>query len=479
MTTEDVEMAGDETIEEKSKDVNLLTLEDLNQQSKQIEKAVNSKEPRFILRVIRALPSTRKKLNATVMHQLITGFYVQSAEDKNTLLTFVDKPMETETAGSNFRPIGGKAATQPLLAEIDCYIHLLLVIYLIDCSQYSLAVKCADLLLKKISGLNRRSLDLIAAHSYFYYSQAYEHAGNLDQTRSLLLERLRTTTLRNDYEGQAVLINCLLRNYLQYDLFNQAHKLVEKSVFPEAANINQWARYMYYLGRIKAVQLEYSEAQKHLTQAARKAPQHTAYGFKLTVQKLAVTVDLLLGEIPEKSTFRHNKRLQRALIPYFKLTQALRNGDVQLFNTVVTENETQFGKDNTLNLIRRLRHNVIKTAVRMISLSYSKISLKDVATKLAVNSPDAAEYIVSKAIRDGVIDAVIDHSGGFVSSKERLDIYSTREPQLAFHQRIKFCLDIHNQSVKALRFPPKSYNKDLESAEERREREQQERELAN
>jgi len=188
--------------------------------------------------------------------------------------------------------------------------------------------------------------------------------------------------------------------------------------------------------------------------------------------------DLLLGEIPEKSTFRHNKQLQRPLLPYFKLTQALRNGDVQLFNSVVTENETQFGKDNTLNLIRRLRHNVIKTAVRMISLSYSKISLKDVATKLAVNSPDAAEYIVSKAIRDGVIDAVIDHSGGFVSSKERLDIYSTREPQLAFHQRIKFCLDIHNQSVKALRFPPKSYNKDLESAEERREREQQDMELA-
>lgn len=29
-----------------------------------------------------------------------------------------------------------------------------------------------------------------------------------------------------------------------------------------------------------------------------------------------------------------------------------------------------------------------------------------------------------------------------------IDIYSTREPQLAFHQRISFCLDIHNMSVK-------------------------------
>lgn len=82
-------------------------------------------------------------------------------------------------------------------------------------------------------------------------------------------------------------------------------------------------------------------------------------------------------------------------------------------------------------------------------------------------------------------------------SKETSDVYCTREPQLAFHQRIAFCLNIHNQSVKAMRYPPKAYNKDLESAEvnycllkvgmlqkkyvypqERREREQQDMELA-
>ena len=49
---------------------------------------------------------------------------------------------------------------------------------------------------------------------------------------------------------------------------------------------------------------------------------------------------------------------------------------------------------------------------------------------------------------------------------------------LAFHQRIQFCLDLHNHSVKAMRFPPKNYNQDLESAEDRREREAQDLELA-
>lgn len=56
-----------------------------------------------------------------------------------------------------------------------------------------------------------------------------------------------------------------------------------------------------------------------------------------------------------------------------------------------------------------------------------------------------------QAIRDGVIEASINHEKGYVQSKEMTDIYSTREPQLAFHQRISFCLDIHNMSVKVRR----------------------------
>ena len=68
-----------------------------------------------------------------------------------------------------------------------------------------------------------------------------------------------------------------------------------------------------------------------------------------------------------------------------------------------------------------------------------------------------------------MIEATLDHEKQWMQSKEATDIYCSREPQLAFHQRIEFCLDLHNSSVKAMRFPPKSYQKDLESAEDRRE----------
>nr|QBH73728.1 26S proteasome regulatory subunit S3 [Nicoletia phytophila] len=482
----DVEMksvespAGDAETGEMKKDSDLLTIEDIREHARQIEKSVHSKEPRFILRVLRALPNTRRKLNYVVLKRIINGFYTHSQKDKESILNFVvDEPMDTDGAlpVPTQRMRSAKMSTSPLLPEVDAYIHLLVLLRLLDSGKNKEAVQCSDQIMNKLTAQNRRTLDLIAAKCYFYHSRCYELISELDKIRGFLHARLRTATLRNDYEGQAVLINCLLRNYLHYNLYDQADKLVSKSVFPETASNNEWARFLYYLGRIKAIQLEYSAAHKHLVQATRKAPQFTAVGFKQTVQKLAVTVELLLGDIPERQVFRQ-ATMRRALAPYFQLTQAVRLGVLPKFEEVLQNFGAKFRADHTYTLILRLRHNVIKTAIRSISLSYSRISLADIAKKLMLGSPEDAEFIVAKAIRDGVIEATLDHERAFMQSKETTDIYCTREPQLAFHQRITFCLDIHNQSVKAMRYPPKSYNKDLESAEERREREQQDLELA-
>ncbi len=72
-----------------------------------------------------------------------------------------------------------------------------------------------------------------------------------------------------------------------------------------------------------------------------------------------------------------------------------------------------------------------------------------------------------KAIRDGVIEAHINHEKGYVQTRDLTDVYSTLEPTKAFDQRIKFCLELRNQSVKAMRFPPKKYSEELETAEVR------------
>ena len=50
-------------------------------------------------------------------------------------------------------------------------------------------------------------------------------------------------------------------------------------------------------------------------------------------------------------------------------------------------------------------------------------------------------------------------------SRETGDAYASAEPQNAFHKRITFCLDVHNEAVKAMRYPANAYKKDLESAQ--------------
>lgn len=118
---------------------------------------------------------------------------------------------------------------------------------------------------------NRRTLDLLAARCTFYLSLAAEATGTLSLVRPRLLELHATAVLNHDQMGQETLLNLLLHNYLHYNLYDQAEKFRAQAQRPEVPRSNQqYCRYLFYLGRIRAVQLEYSEAKECLQQAARK-----------------------------------------------------------------------------------------------------------------------------------------------------------------------------------------------------------------
>ena len=139
----------------------------------------------------------------------------------------------------------------------------------------------------------------------------------------MFLAAQRTAALRHDDDTQASLINRLLRNYLHYNLYDQADKLVSKTTFPSSAGNPQFARYHYFLGRIKTVQLNYSAAHTNLQQAIRRAPPaKTAPGFYQAVHKHFVVVELLMGDIPDRSIFRHQV-LEKALGAYFDIVKGM------------------------------------------------------------------------------------------------------------------------------------------------------------
>ena len=327
-----------------------------------LKRSVISNDPRFAVKVMRSLPATSNKMTMENLDNIVTALHVNFSDDQ-------------------------------ILPEVECYINLLTLLFDMKRGQYD--VDFAKILCQKIAEHNRRSLDLVASYFYSYITMFYKGMDQLADIRGFLHARLKNATLHKDFESQGVLINCLLRNYLYYNLYDLANKLVLKETFPEQVSNSQWARYLYYLGRIKAIQLHYSEAQKYLGQSLEKAPS-SAIGFEHTVNKLSIIVQLLLGNIPERNLFSQPAS-KEALASYFELTKAVHSGDVTKFEVVRAKYEDQFKADRTFTLILRLHHNVIKTAIRRISLAYSRISFSDVAAKLNLESPKDAEYIIAKA----------------------------------------------------------------------------------
>lgn len=55
-----------------------------------------------------------------------------------------------------------------------------------------------------------------------------------------LLALYRTACLKHNDEGAAVLLNLLLRNYLEYNLYDQAHKLISKTTLREDSTVKYW-----------------------------------------------------------------------------------------------------------------------------------------------------------------------------------------------------------------------------------------------
>ncbi|KAI9725130.1 MAG: 26S proteasome non-ATPase regulatory subunit [Chrysothrix sp. TS-e1954] len=467
---QDDEMQVDEPVQQLNgshdvKDDILANLEVLQQ-------AVQQFDVRFVLRALRAISSVRKRL-------------VTEGKALETLRAVRDARLAPSNDQSKQHTTSKKLRSEQgaMLPEEEIYLSVLEQVVYLDTKQYESGAKFSLQLVDKIRSFNRRTLDPLAARVYFYLQlfveqltpQPPSQQSPVLEIRERFLTALRSAVLRKDQETQAAVMVLLLRNYISTADITQADLLVAHNQFPQSASNNQVARYLYYLGRIRAIQLSYSEAHQHLTSATRKAPSSgSAAGFYQASMKLLVVVELLMGDIPDRAVFRQ-PRLEKALAPYFELVQAVRGGDLAGFSKVVSANADTFRKDGTFTLARRLRQNVIRTGVRMLSLAYSRISLRDLCIRLSIGSEQSAEYIVAKAIRDGVIEATINHEKGYMETKRAGDVYATREPAEAFHERIEACLGLHDECVKAMRFPMNQHKLELKNAQEARERE---RELA-
>ncbi|KAJ4458808.1 putative 26S proteasome non-ATPase regulatory subunit 3 [Paratrimastix pyriformis] len=319
--------------------------------------------------------------------------------------------------------------------ELESYLSLLSGVFLMDLKEYPKAHEVISDLIAKIGRLpvnKRHDLLEVQAQAYFFLSRIFELIGSLSANRPLFLDAYRVACLHRDELGQVTLINILLRSWMLDNQNRDAIIFAEKTHFPASAPPAQQARHLYYLGRLFALQSDYQHASTSLQLALNKSPV-SARGFRLATHKLLCLVELLLGDIPQRQVFR-----QKGLKPYFELARAVREGRLASFKRVMDDYEKAFEHDEVLNLVIRLRHN---------------------------------------AIREGVVQATINHETGFLHALPQEDLYQTFAPEQMMHKRITQCIEARTDLLKSLRYLGVR-DRDEEDEQARKEREELEQEVA-
>lgn len=301
-----------------------------------------------------------------------------------------------------------------------------------------------------------QTMDQLISKVLYFYSRIHEICGEFTNIRNDVLESYRNAVLNHNNMTQAACINLILRNYVLTKRYDLGLKALEKMVYPEnlSSGIHQ-ARYLYYSGRIYSAQLEYQSAFNSFTQSLRKTPQTKGRGslnFALSVQKFAIVVQMLMGEVPDRSIF-NSTDLRKGLVPYLELVKAVRSGDMKEFDLNVQKRGKIYERDGTLSLIKRLAHNVIRSGLKTICSSYNRIYLDDIAKYFGWDNSHDVEGVVSKAILDKVVDAKINDDIKCLESQHKCETYGSESMLNNLHSRIAFSLLLRSNAIKAMEYP--------------------------
>lgn len=394
--------------------------------------------------------------------------------NKQALLKYITKKkavVDNEEYFRNQLPIEfyylSPSGTEILIKqEILLLVGLLIQLYLLDSNLIAELNnfnknEIIQNLFNKNSTISLSDCDLLTAKIWFNIQLADEKLNNKADYTIIehLLDHLKFAVLKHQPETQVSIICGILRAYLVRGDILSASEFVSKVEYPENFNISTSleARYLFYMAKIFAIQLDYETANEYIVSAIRKAPLNDegSKGFLQIAYKLKCVVDLLLGNIPELSFFK-NKVIEGEVIkPYFLLTKSVKLGDINNFTNIINKYKSIFHRDDLHMLSTRLRSNVLRAGMKNISKTYSKIHLRDICHKLKLDSEQTTEYIVAKCIKENVIDAKIDYETSVVETFKENVLYETREPQDIFDQRIYFANQIKNDCLKSLNYPKK------------------------
>ncbi|KAF0990982.1 hypothetical protein HZS_5152 [Henneguya salminicola] len=206
------------------------------------------------------------------------------------------------------------------------------------------------------------------------------------------------------------------------------------------------------------VHRNYKVALTHFSKSLTSSQNLNAVGLKQTVVRSILLSKLLIGEYPDRKLFL-NECYFKGILPYFDLIKAVKLGSHLLFTQYIDKNQDCYIRDHTAAIVLRLHHNVLKAALVRLSLSYSSIYLTDIAKKLSLDNNDV-EFIVAKAIKDNIVNALIDHDLSIANFKTEDNVYNTHKPQKLLQSRSTECYNLYSKFMTSMTYPKSAYTFD-------------------
>jgi hypothetical protein len=251
----------------------LTPLEELRANLELIIKATEQRSQGPILRVLRRTNNVRRTLSNLDLARAVETYMSAANPCKAGLLAGILELTETAVApqsssaastlsdvaseiAANSGAVAAASASAPQAPEelpalastapagtpqpaVEAYLSNFVITKLLKDNKNDAAAELASKALSHFSQFNQRNLDVFTAQTVSHLSLAHQCLGTLSSLRHFLLKAHRTACLQHNEVGQATIINLLLRNYLNDNLYDQAAKLVAKIRFPEAASANQ------------------------------------------------------------------------------------------------------------------------------------------------------------------------------------------------------------------------------------------------
>ncbi|UXI16363.1 mitogen-activated protein kinase kinase MKK4 [Sarcoptes scabiei] len=144
-----------------------------------------------------------------------------------------------------------------------------------------------------------------------------------------------------------------------------------------------------------------------------------------------------------------NRSIKPFCVPYNKIVVAYSNDSIDDLQEICLKFFKEFSKDSNIGLVKLVIASLTKVRIKNLTKTFITLSLKDIAIKVNLPSPEAAEKQILQMIENGEIYASINQKDGMVEFSDYSEKYDSLQMYKTIEHQINQCISL-NEKLKQL-----------------------------